>query len=197
MNTKIILGSGSPRRKELLANLGFTFEVRTKDTNESYPSKMTCEEVPTFLAKQKANALLPELSNDELLICADTVVILDNQILGKPANKEEAIAMLNSLSGNKHDVITGVFIGNSKKQLVFSEKTAVTFNKLSQTDINHYIDNYQPFDKAGSYGIQEWIGAIGITKIIGSYANVMGLPTHKVYELLTTDFQLKTIQITH
>lgn len=197
MNTKIILGSGSPRRKELLANLGFTFEVRTKDTDESYPSKMTCEEVPTFLAKQKANALLPELSNDELLICADTVVILDNQILGKPANKEEAIAMLNSLSGNKHDVITGVFIGNSKKQLVFSEKTAVTFNKLSQTDINHYIDNYQPFDKAGSYGIQEWIGAIGITKIIGSYANVMGLPTHKVYELLTTDFQLKTIQITH
>lgn len=197
MNTKIILGSGSPRRKELLANLGFTFEVRTKDTDESYPSKMTCEEVPTFLAKQKANALLPELSNDELLICADTVVILDNQILGKPANKEEAITMLNSLSGNKHDVITGVFIGNSKKQLVFSEKTAVTFNKLSQTDINHYIDNYQPFDKAGSYGIQEWIGAIGITKIIGSYANVMGLPTHKVYELLTTDFQLKTIQITH
>ncbi len=197
MNTKIILGSGSPRRKELLANLGFTFEVRTKDTDESYPSKMTCEEVPTFLAKQKANALLPELSNDELLICADTVVILDNQILGKPANKEEAIAMLNSLSGNKHDVITGVFIGNSKKQLVFSEKTAVTFNKLSQTDINHYVDNYQPFDKAGSYGIQEWIGAIGITKIIGSYANVMGLPTHKVYELLTTDFQLKTIQITH
>lgn len=197
MNTKIILGSGSPRRKELLANLGFTFEVRTKDTDESYPSKMTCEEVPTFLAKQKANALLPELSSNELLICADTVVILDNQILGKPANKEEAIAMLNSLSGNKHDVITGVFIGNSKKQLVFSEKTAVTFNKLSQTDINHYIDNYQPFDKAGSYGIQEWIGAIGITKIIGSYANVMGLPTHKVYELLTTDFQLKTIQITH
>lgn len=197
MNTKIILGSGSPRRKELLANLGFTFEVRTKDTDESYPSKMTCEEVPTFLAKQKANALLPELSSNELLICADTVVILDNQILGKPANKEEAITMLNSLSGNKHDVITGVFIGNSKKQLVFSEKTAVTFNKLSQTDIIHYIDNYQPFDKAGSYGIQEWIGAIGITKIIGSYANVMGLPTHKVYELLTTDFQLKTIQITH
>jgi septum formation protein len=192
MNTKIILGSGSPRRKELLANLGFTFEVRTKDTDESYPSKMTCEEVSTFLAKQKANALLPELSSNELLICADTVVILDNQILGKPANKEEAIAMLNSLSGNKHDVITGVFIGNSKKQLVFSEKTAVTFNKLSQTDIIHYVDNYQPFDKAGSYGIQEWIGAIGITKIIGSYTNVMGLPTHKVYKLLTSVFQLKT-----
>ena len=197
MNTKIILGSGSPRRKELLANLGFTFEIRTKDTDESYPSKMTCEEVPTFLAKQKANALLPELSSDELLICADTVVILDNQILGKPANKEEAIAMLNRLSGKKHDVITGVFIGNNEKQLIFSEKTAVTFNKLSQADINYYIDNYQPFDKAGSYGIQEWIGAIGITNILGSYSNVIGLPTHKVYELLTTDFQIKTHSISH
>ncbi len=166
MNTKIILGSGSPRRKELLANLGFTFEIRTKDTDESYSSKMTCEEVPTFLAKQKANALLPELTSDELLICADTVV-------------------------------TGVFIGNNEKQLIFSEKTAVTFNKLSQSDINYYIDNYQPFDKAGSYGIQEWIGAIGITNILGSYSNVIGLPTHKVYELLTTDFQIKIHSISH
>lgn len=188
MKTKIILGSGSPRRKELLANLGFTFEVRTKDTDESYPSTMNCKEVPTFLAKQKANALLPELTIDELLICADTVVVLNNDILGKPANKAEALDMLNRLSGNKHEVITGVFIGNNEKQIIFSETTEVSFNNISQTDINYYIDNFQPYDKAGSYGIQEWIGAIGITTIIGSYSNVMGLPTHRIYELLLTDF---------
>lgn len=197
MNTKIILGSGSPRRKELLANLGFTFEVRTKDTDESYPFTMNGKDVPTFLAKQKANALLSELSNNELLICADTVVVLTNEILGKPANKSEANAMLNRLSGNKHEVITGVFIGTIEKQIVFSEKTEVTFNNLSQADINFYIDNYQPFDKAGSYGIQEWIGAIGIKTISGSYSNVMGLPTDKVYDLLIADFKIKTESTKH
>lgn len=189
MNKKIILGSGSPRRKELLAALGFIFEVRTKDTDESYPTAMSCEEVPTFLAKQKAAALLSELNEDELLICADTVVILDNQILGKPANKVEAREMLHLLSGKTHKVITGVFIGDSKQEEIFSEITEVTFNTLSENLINYYIDKYQPFDKAGSYGIQEWIGFVGVKAIFGSYSNVIGLPTHIVYNYLMDNFK--------
>jgi septum formation protein len=193
MKRKIILGSGSPRRKELLAALGYNFEVRTKDTDESYPISMSCKEVPTFLAKQKAIALLPHLQEDELLICADTVVILDNQILGKPANKEEASKMLNLLSGKTHNVITGVFIGDSKQEEVFSETTEVTFNTLNENQINYYIENYQPFDKAGSYGIQEWIGFIGVASITGTYANVMGLPTHKLFAILSNKFELLPI----
>lgn len=190
MNKKIILGSGSPRRKELLAALGYNFEVRTKDTDESYPIAMSCEEVPVYLAKQKAAALLPELQEDELLICADTVVILDNQILGKPANKDEASEMLNFLSGKTHKVITGVFIGDSKQEVIFSDTTEVTFNSLSENQINYYIENYQPFDKAGSYGIQEWIGFIGVASITGTYANVMGLPTHEIFAVLSKKFML-------
>jgi septum formation protein len=190
MNKKIILGSGSPRRKELLAALGYNFEVRTKDTDESYPTAMSCEEVPVYLAKQKAAALLPELQEDELLICADTVVILDNQILGKPANKDEASEMLNFLSGKTHKVITGVFIGDSKQEVIFSDTTEVTFNSLSENQINYYIENYQPFDKAGSYGIQEWIGFIGVASITGTYANVMGLPTHEIFAVLSKKFML-------
>lgn len=190
MNKKIILGSGSPRRKELLAALGYNFEVRTKDTDESYPTEMSCEEVPVYLAKQKAAALLPELQEDELLICADTVVILDNQILGKPANKDESSEMLNFLSGKTHKVITGVFIGDSKQEVIFSDTTEVTFNSLSENQINYYIENYQPFDKAGSYGIQEWIGFIGVASITGTYANVMGLPTHEIFAVLSKKFML-------
>lgn len=193
MKKKIILGSGSPRRKELLAALGYNFEVRTKDTDESYPTAMSCEEVPTFLAKQKAAALLSELREDELLICADTVVILDNQILGKPANKDEASEMLNFLSGKTHKVITGVFIGDSKQEVIFSDTTEVTFNTLNEDQINYYIENYQPFDKAGSYGIQEWIGFIGVASITGTYANVMGLPTHKLFDFLMNHFQIKIV----
>ncbi|MBP5983348.1 MAG: septum formation protein Maf [Fluviicola sp.] len=190
MKKKIILGSGSPRRKELLAALGYNFEVRTKDTDESYPTAMSCEEVPAFLAKQKAAALLSELNEDELLICADTVVILDNQILGKPANNDEASEMLNFLSGKTHKVITGVFIGDSKQEVIFSDTTEVTFNTLSENQINYYIENYQPFDKAGSYGIQEWIGFIGVASITGTYANVMGLPTHEIFAVLSKKFKL-------
>lgn len=189
MKKKIILGSGSPRRKELLAALGYIFEVRTKNTDENYPTAMSCEEVPVYLAKQKAAALLPELQEDELLICADTVVILDNQILGKPSNKKEASDMLNQLSGQTHNVITGVFIGDTCQEVVFSDITEVTFNTLTEDQINYYIENYQPFDKAGSYGIQEWIGFIGVASITGTYANVMGLPTQKVFYHLTTDFK--------
>lgn len=194
MKKKIILGSGSPRRKELLAALGYSFEVRTKDTDESYPTTMSREEVPTFLAKQKAAALLSELNEDELLICADTVVILNNQILGKPANKEEATKMLNLLSGKTHKVISGVFIGDLKQEEIFSETTEVTFNTLTENQINYYIENYQPFDKAGSYGIQEWIGFIGVASITGTYANVMGLPTNKLFDLLTSKFDFNNFK---
>ena len=193
MNKKIILGSGSPRRKELLAALGYNFEVRTKDTDESYPTTMSCEEVPTFLAKQKAAALLSELNEDELLICADTVVILNNQILGKPANKEEATKMLNLLSGKTHKVITGVFISDSKQEEIFSETTEVTFNTLTENQINYYIEKFHPFDKAGSYGIQEWIGFIGVFSISGTYANVMGLPTHQLFAILSNKFEFSPI----
>lgn len=193
MKRKIILGSGSPRRKELLAALGYSFEVRTKDTDESYPTTMFCEEVPTFLAKQKAAALLSELNEDELLICADTVVILNNQILGKPANKEEATKMLNLLSGKTHKVITGVFISDSKQEEIFSETTEVTFNTLTENQINYYIEKFHPFDKAGSYGIQEWIGFIGVVSISGTYANVMGLPTHQLIAILSNKFELSPI----
>jgi septum formation protein len=193
MKKKIILGSGSPRRKELLAALGYSFEVRTKDTDESYPTTMSCEEVPTFLAKQKAAALLYELNEDELLICADTVVILNNQILGKPANKEEATKMLNLLSGKTHKVITGVFISDSKQEEIFSETTEVTFNTLTENQINYYIEEFHPFDKAGSYGIQEWIGFIGVFSISGTYANVMGLPTHQLFAILSNKFELSPI----
>lgn len=193
MKKKIILGSGSPRRKELLGALGFNFEVRTKDTDENYPTAMSCEEVPTFLAKQKAAALLSELNEDELLICADTVVILDNQILGKPSNKAAAAEMLNLLSGKTHKVITGVFIGDTNQEVLFSDTTEVTFNTLSEDQINYYIENFQPFDKAGSYGIQEWIGFIGVASITGTYANVMGLPTHKLFDFLMNHFHIKTV----
>lgn len=181
---KWVLGSGSPRRKELLAGIGVSFEIRTKDTPEDFPSTMSLTEVPTFLAKQKALALLPELSDDEMVICADTVVILNNQILGKPESVEAASDMLQQLSNQTHEVITGVFIGNKKKQRIFSDRTLVTFKTLSLSEIEFYIQQYKPFDKAGSYGVQEWIGYIAIERLEGTYTNVMGLPTNLVYQYI-------------
>jgi len=184
MKHKLILGSGSPRRKELLSGLGFDFEVRTKDTPEDYPSTLPLTEVPEFLAERKAEALFDTLSEDELVLCADTVVILNNKILGKPESRDEAIAMLEELSGNTHLVVTGVFIGNSKQKVLFSDTTEVTFVSLTHAEIEYYVDNYQPFDKAGSYGVQEWIGYVAVERMNGSYTTVMGLPTHRVYEEL-------------
>ncbi len=184
MKHKLVLGSGSPRRKELLSGLGFDFEVRTKDTPEDFPSTLPLNEVPEFLAERKAQALFDTLSDDELVLCADTVVILNNKILGKPESKEDAIAMLEELSGNTHLVVTGVFIGNSKQKTIFSDTTEVTFVSLTRPEIEYYIDNYQPFDKAGSYGVQEWIGYVAVERMNGSYTTVMGLPTHLVYEKL-------------
>lgn len=179
-----ILGSGSPRRKELLAGIGVAFTVRTKDTDEVYPDELQPQDVPAYLAELKAKALLPDLAPSEVVICADTVVILDREIIGKPKDRADAIHMLTRLSGQTHEVVTGVFIGNRERKLLQSDSTLVTFGTLTPTEIEHYVDQYQPFDKAGSYGVQEWLGYVAVEKLIGSYTNVMGLPTHVVYRMI-------------
>lgn len=178
---KIILGSKSPRRKELLKELGFDFTIKTKDTDESYPSDFAESKVAEFIAQKKANALINEIKEDELLICSDTVVVINNEILGKPQDYNEAFSMLSKLSGNSHKVITGVVLANPLKKHSFSVTTEVTFKELSKDEIDFYINEYKPFDKAGAYGIQEWIGFIGVTELKGSYFNVVGLPTAEVY----------------
>lgn len=182
--TKWILGSGSPRRKELLAGIGVAFTIRTKDTEEVYPEELPTEEVPVYLAQLKAKALLPDLGENETVICADTVVILDGEIIGKPVDREDAIQMITRLSGKTHTVITGVFIGNRVRQVVASDRTSVTFGELTYAEICSYVDTYQPYDKAGSYGVQEWLGYVAVERLEGSYTNVMGLPTHLVYRLI-------------
>jgi septum formation protein len=181
---QLILGSKSPRRKELLALLGYDFEIRTKETDESYPESLSIEEIAPFIAHKKASDLLPTLTTDEVIICADTIVVLGNQILGKPETAQHAIEMLSSLSGKEHRVITGVVIASISKKVVFSVQTLVQFKELSIVNIEQYVATNQPFDKAGSYGIQEFIGAIGIERIQGSYNNVVGLPTAEVFEAL-------------
>lgn len=187
-NYHLVLGSQSPRRKELLAGLGFEFTVKVKDTAENYPSDLKVERVPEYLAQLKANALLDELAEDELLICADTIVLLNGEIIGKPTSVANAKEILKKLSGKTHQVITGVFIGSKSQQVTFSDTTLVSFKAIPEADIAYYIENYQPFDKAGSYGIQEWIGYAFVEKLEGSYANVMGLPTHRVLEELRGGF---------
>jgi len=184
MTKKLILGSGSPRRKELLAGMSFQFEIRTKDTDESFSPEMDPKEVPVHLATRKAEALFNELAENEIVLCADTVVILEGEILGKPESRDQAIEMLSLLSGKTHLVVTGVFIGNEKQSTAFSDSTEVTFGTLSPEEIAFYIDNHKPYDKAGSYGVQEWIGYVAVEKMKGSYTTVMGLPTHKVFREL-------------
>ncbi len=183
-NKKIILGSKSPRRKELLEGICVDFSIRTKDTDESFPESLNVIEVPLFIANNKALALIDDLSNDEIVICADTVVIVEETILGKPLDENDAVYMLKLLSGKTHQVITGVVIASKIKNKSFSVTTEVTFKDLSDDEIKFYIENYKPYDKAGGYGIQEWIGYIGVTSIKGSYFNVVGLPTNKIYEAL-------------
>lgn len=180
----MVLVSQSPRRRELLKGLEIDFTSTSVDTDESYPSTMQGAEIPIYIATQKADAYLPLMSENTLAITADTVVLIDNQILGKPKNREEAISMLQHLSGNTHQVITGVCIQTKQKRQVFSATSEVTFATLTLEEIEHYVDFYKPFDKAGSYGVQEWIGYIGIEKIVGSYFNVMGLPVQKLYKKL-------------
>lgn len=180
---RIILGSASPRRKELLGAMGYEFEVLTADIDESYPEELEKEAIAIYIAEQKAKALLPYLNTKTaLLICADTIVCLENEVLGKPISPDDAKLMLRKLSGKTHEVFTGVVIQNQEQKNSFFDRTAVTFKILSDSEIDYYVDHFKPFDKAGSYGIQDWVGMVGVEKIEGSYTNVMGLPTSKLYE---------------
>ena len=179
----LILSSNSPRRKELLAGLDIPFEVRViEDIDESYPDNLPAGEIAEYIAQKKAAAY--KVGNDEVLITADTIVVLDDQILGKPADAEQAKQMLRSLSGKTHHVITGVCLKSRDQQHHFSVISEVTFKTLAEEEISYYVETYKPFDKAGAYGIQEWIGYIGVTGLSGSYFNVMGLPVQRIYEEL-------------
>lgn len=177
-----ILASKSPRRQQLLKSLDIEFSVLTREVDETYPNHLSKEEVPVYLAELKANAFKSELKENDLLITADTIVCLRDQILGKPENYDDAVKMLKALSACTHEVITGVCLSSTKKLVTFYSSTLVEFKQLSDEEIDYYIRNYQPLDKAGSYGIQEWIGSVGILRIEGSFYNVMGLPIQKLYE---------------
>lgn len=184
---KIILSSNSPRRKELLSGLDLDFEVRViSGIDESYPTNLASENVPEYIAKKKAAAY--NIAENELVITADTIVVVDNIILGKPQNDTEACQMLRMLSGRSHKVITGVCLTTVSRQRCFSVESEVTFKKLTDGEIDYYISKYHPLDKAGAYGIQEWIGYIGVTALNGSYFNVMGLPVQRIYEELVSGF---------
>ena len=181
---KIVLASKSPRRQELLRGMGVHFVTITKETPEDYPD-MPFEKVPEYLSRQKSLAFIDdELPENFLLITADTVVIAENEILGKPTDKADALRMLQLLSGRTHHVVTGVTVRSKDKMITFSATSQVTFASLDMEEMEHYVDQYQPYDKAGAYGIQEWIGYVGISGLQGSFYNVMGLPTRKLYQTL-------------
>ena len=184
MAYKLILASSSPRRHQLLCDAGFKFEVKLKHTEEIWPKELEPEKVPEYLACLKADSFKEELNPGELLITADTVVCLEGRILGKPGNREQAIDMLRQLSGRRHTVITGVCLTSIERRKSFAASTDVFFKDLSDEEITCYVDNCKPYDKAGAYGIQEWIGYIGIKRIEGSFYNVMGLPVQQLYEML-------------
>ena len=181
---KFVLASKSPRRQELLKGIVPEFDIMLRDTAESYPETLQGEQIVEHLAKLKASAFEGELAENQLLITADTIVWIDNQVLGKPKDRAVAIEMLHQLSGRKHTVYTGVCLKTTQKERVFSAATDVYFRQLSDDEIAYYVDTYKPFDKAGSYGIQEWIGYVGIERIDGSYFNVMGLPVQRLYQEL-------------
>lgn len=179
----LVLASGSPRRKLLLEQAGYTFTVRRCDSDEQFEPDMPPEKVASFLAAKKASSFREKIE-DEIIITADTVVILDNVVLNKPADSDDAARMLEALSGRTHTVMTGVCVLSREKERLFDDTTFVTFRHLSRAEIEFYVRHYQPFDKAGAYGAQDWIGLTGVEKISGSYFNVMGLPVHRVYENL-------------
>ena len=182
---KIILASASPRRKELLDSLDIDFTINTQTNfKESYNSIKPLERIPSMMSEGKSYGFHRPLDADEILITSDTMVYVDGKTLGKPADRAEAISMLRSLSGKEHQVITGVTIRDNKRSETFSDTSYVFFKELSDEEISYYIDTYKPFDKAGAYGIQEWIGYVGITRIEGSFYTIMGLPTHLVYQEL-------------
>ena len=183
----IILASKSPRRQELLRGMGVDFEILTKETDESFPSEMSLDEVPKYLSLQKSLAFgEDELPADYLLITSDTVVICESEILGKPKDREDAARMLQLLSGKTHHVVTGVTVRSAEKTESFAVRSNVTFAALDDEEIDYYIEHCKPYDKAGAYGIQEWIGYVGISGLEGSFYNVMGLPTRKLYQCLKT-----------
>jgi septum formation protein len=184
---KIILASNSPRRKELLAGLDLQFEVRVlQDIDESYPNDLPTLKIAEFISKKKADAYIGTMAADELVITADTVVILGDEVMGKPHDEADAKRMLGELSGRTHQVATGVTLSTNERQMSFSVVTNVTFKQLTSDEIDYYVHTYHPMDKAGAYGIQEWIGYIGVTALEGSYFNVMGLPVQRIYEALKT-----------
>ena len=183
---KVILASGSPRRRELMAGLGVNYEVRIlPDVDESYPDTLQGEEIPLYIAKEKADAYIPMMQLDELIITADTIVWLDGKVLGKPRDREDALQMLRTMSGRTHEVFTGVCITTTDWQRSFTAQTEVRFATLSEDEIIYYVDNFKPMDKAGAYGVQEWIGFIGVENISGSYYNIMGTPCTEAVQGIT------------
>ncbi len=182
--SKLILASKSPRRSQLLQWAEVEFEVVTQSTDELYPASLGIDEVPIYIAKQKALAVAQTLEGAHTVLAADTIVVLGDEVIGKPVDRADAIDILTRLSGNTHRVITGVYICNNEKQISFSDSTDVHFHHLTHLQIEFYVDKYQPYDKAGAYGIQEWIGVVGIKNINGDFYNVMGLPVSRVVQAL-------------
>ncbi len=182
---QLILASQSPRRKILLEELGLKFDVISLKIDESYPKDIEVKEVPEFLVKKKAAPFLKNLQDKQIVLTSDTVVILENELIGKPKNSKAAKKLLQKLSGKTHEVITAVFVATLQLQKVVSVSSKVSFKALTKEEIDYYVENFQPLDKAGAYGIQEWIGYIGIERIEGSYSNIVGLPTATVYQLLS------------
>jgi len=181
---KLILASASPRRQELIKGLDIPFETRILEIEESYPPDLSNEEIPEYLARLKASPFKKELTNNEVVITSDTVVLLKDQLLLKPKDKEEARLMLSNLSDRMHRVLTSICLTSNSKQVCITDESKVYFKKLEKDEIDYYVENYNPYDKAGGYGIQDWLGFIAIEKIEGSYYNIMGLPTHRLYKIL-------------
>ena len=182
---KIVLASNSPRRRELLSGLNLEYTVRVlPDINESYPDTLKGEEIPMYISREKAKAYRNSMAEDELIITADTVVCINEKVLGKPRTQEEAKEMLRELSGKTHQVITGVCLMTCGLQRTFSATTQVTFDVLTEDEIEFYVEKFRPLDKAGAYGVQEWIGFVGVSRLEGSYFNVMGLPVQRLYQEL-------------
>jgi septum formation protein len=179
----MILVSKSPRRQEILTKAGYSFQVKPANIDESFPEDMAIEQIPVYLAELKAMSLVEEHEN-ELLLAADTIVVLDQEVINKPADVKEAFYMLSKLSGKTHEVISGVCVAMGEDVITFNDSSLVSFRELTENEILYYIENYQPFDKAGAYGVQDFIGMVGIERIEGSFYNVMGLPIHKVYKAI-------------
>ncbi|SCX91537.1 Maf-like protein [Flavobacterium caeni] len=184
-NYKIILASGSPRRQQFFKDLDLDFEIRLKDVDEVYPPELQAEQITNYLAVLKADAFRGEIADNELLVTSDTIVWHKGRALGKPKDYEDAVNMLQTMAGSTHEVITSVCLTTTKRQDLLHEVTRVTFADLSEKAIRYYLDKHRPFDKAGAYGIQDWIGLVAISKIEGSYTNVVGLPTHRLFDYLS------------